>query len=246
MPKEWTAEDIMNLAHGFQPACLLAAAAELDIFTTLAEQPLTAEVLAQKLQTDLRATTILADALAALELLNKQGQSYSLAPGIANALTPTGSESVLAMIQHLANCLRKWAQLAKTTKTGQPEETAPSIRGPEADTQSFIEAMNDICLPTADPLVREIAPTGFHHLLDLGAGPATWTIAFLRTNPTTIAIGVWIILSLTLLFIVGEIHSVVDVGMYLIVFLFVIGSVIGIVYFLTRRWKRKAGIEDEK
>jgi len=62
----------------------------------------------------------------------------------------------------------------------------------------------------------------------------------------TIGIGAGIIVSLTLLFIAGEIHSVVDMGMHLISFLFVIGSVIGIVYFLNRRWKRKEGIEDEK
>ncbi len=62
----------------------------------------------------------------------------------------------------------------------------------------------------------------------------------------TICIGVGIIVSLTLLFIAGEIHSVVDVGMYLIGLLFVIGSVIGIIYFLNRRWKRKEGLEDEK
>ena len=66
MPKPWTSEDIMKLARGFQPACILAAAAELDLFTALAEKPLSAEVLAQKLQADLRATTILADALAAI------------------------------------------------------------------------------------------------------------------------------------------------------------------------------------
>jgi CHASE2 domain-containing sensor protein len=62
----------------------------------------------------------------------------------------------------------------------------------------------------------------------------------------TIGIGVGIIVFLTLTFIAGEIHSVVDVVMYLIGFLFVIGSVIGIVYFLNRRWKRKEGIEEEE
>ena len=183
MAKHWTAEEIMNLARGFQPACLLAAGAELGMFAALAEEPMTAKMLAQKLQTDLRATTIVADALAALELLKKDGESYCLALGVAEALTPTGKTSVLAMARHLANCLRSWAQLAKVTKTGQAAEHVPSIRGAEADTQSFIEAMNDISGPMADPLVGEIAPADFKHLLDLGAGPGTWTIAFLRNNP---------------------------------------------------------------
>ncbi|HUW20770.1 MAG TPA: DUF6773 family protein [Sedimentisphaerales bacterium] len=50
----------------------------------------------------------------------------------------------------------------------------------------------------------------------------------------------------TLFFIKGRIHSVVDVGALLIGFLPAMGLVIGIAYFLNRRWKRKEGIEDEK
>ncbi len=51
---------------------------------------------------------------------------------------------------------------------------------------------------------------------------------------------------LAVLFIMGQIHSVVDVGMILIGFLPGIGLCIGIAHFLNRRWKRKEGIEDEK
>ena len=187
MPKHWTSEDIMNMAWGFQGSCLLTAGAELDLFSALAEKPLSAEVLAEKLQSDPRATTILADALTAIELLDKQGECYALAPGIAEALTSRGSQSVLSISQHLANCLRSWAQLAKVTKNGVPEEMGPSIRGCEGDTQSFIEAMDDLCRPRAGSLVSEIGPGDFGHLLDVGAGPATWTIAFLRANPKAIA-----------------------------------------------------------
>ena len=50
----------------------------------------------------------------------------------------------------------------------------------------------------------------------------------------------------TVFFIMGRIHSVVDVGTVLIGFLPGMGLVIGIAYFLNRRWKRKEGLEDEK
>ena len=45
----------------------------------------------------------------------------------------------------------------------------------------------------------------------------------------------------------GRTHavSVVDVGTFLIAFPLGIGPVIGMSYFLNRRWKRKEGIEDE-
>ncbi len=55
-----------------------------------------------------------------------------------------------------------------------------------------------------------------------------------------------LIVLFTLFFIMGQIHSVVDVGVFLISFLLGMGPVIGIAHFLNRRWKRKEGIEDEK
>ncbi len=50
----------------------------------------------------------------------------------------------------------------------------------------------------------------------------------------------------TLFFIMGQIHSVVDVGGVLIGLLLATGLIFGIAHFLTRRWERKEGIEDEK
>ncbi len=61
----------------------------------------------------------------------------------------------------------------------------------------------------------------------------------------TIGIGV-IIGNITLFFIMGQIHSVVHVGVFLIGLLLGMGLVFGICHFLTWRWKRKEGIEDEK
>ncbi len=47
-------------------------------------------------------------------------------------------------------------------------------------------------------------------------------------------------------FIMGRIHSVIDVGASLIGLILGLGLVIGTAYFLNRRWKRKEGLEDEK
>ena len=49
-----------------------------------------------------------------------------------------------------------------------------------------------------------------------------------------------------LFLIKGRIHSVGDVGGFLIGMLIAMGLLIGITHFLDRRWKRKEGFEDEK
>lgn len=182
MPRQWNAEDVLRLSSSFQQACVLAAAVDLDLFTRLAGRSLDADSVAKELQADLRGTRILLDALAAMDLLTKNGEQYSVPPDVAEVLTATGGQSRLAMAQHQANCLRRWAQLARTIKTGQPGRE-PSIRGEDADQASFIEAMDNIGRTMAQPLVDRLKPLRFRHLLDIGGASGTYTIALLHAVP---------------------------------------------------------------
>ncbi|HUT01198.1 MAG TPA: methyltransferase [Phycisphaerae bacterium] len=176
----WTEERLNELSTACQESVVLFAAAELEVFDALEAGELTAEQLAGRIDGDGRATATLADALAAIGLLVKKGRGYRLAPGVAETLTRAGSASQLAMIQHRGNCLRGWAQLARAVRTGRPADRGQSVRGAEADRASFIEAMEVASRQAAPVLVEAIGPPAFSHLLDVGGGPATWTIAFLR------------------------------------------------------------------
>ncbi len=162
---------------------MLAAAAELEVFTPLASSPKTAAELGGVLHVDLRGLTVLLDALVALRLLDKNADNYRLPPGISELVTPTGRQTVLAMCQHQANCLRNWAQLAKVVKRAEPAERTPSIRGEAGDRESFIGAMDNISGPMADLVIQVLQPLTFRHLLDVGGASGTWTMAFLRACP---------------------------------------------------------------
>ena len=184
MSKHWTGDELLELARAFQIPCVLNAAVELGVFGAFGDEALSADTLAERLGADLRATVILADALAGIELLVKDAQTYRLAPGVAETLTEAGADSVLAMVRLSGNCMRGWAQLGAITQTGAPLDPRPtSVRGAQADREDFIEAMNDISRRTADSLVASIGPPPFEHMLDLGCGPGTWTIAMLNANP---------------------------------------------------------------
>ncbi len=187
MPKQWTADEILDLARGFQPACVLAAAADLDLFDAFGTSHLTAEAIAHRLQCNKRGITILLDALVALQMFNKQSRRYSVPASLLKILTHDGSDSVLAMAQHQANCLRRWDQLAKVIKMGKPAPRIPSIRGKQGDTASFIGAMHAINARVAAKVVRDIQPLPFHRLLDVGGASGTWTIAFLHANRSGLA-----------------------------------------------------------
>jgi precorrin-6B methylase 2 len=183
MAKQWNAEEILGLARSFQPSCVLTAAAELNVFSVLERNPLTAGSLADQLGTDLRATTILLDALAALDLLNKRGNDYSVSADIAELLSDKSGKNILPMVRHMANCLSRWVQLAQVTKNGGPADRRPSIQGQEADCAAFIGGMHNISAPIAAEVVGRLEPLAFTHLFDIGGASGTWTMAFLDAVP---------------------------------------------------------------
>jgi len=185
--RAWTPDDVLSLMRGFQPACVLAAGAELDVFGAIGGRRVTAPALAAELRADPRALTILLDALASLDLLSKEGGEYAVPLSIAAVLTATGSRSVLAMVRHQANCLRRWAQLAAVTRGGAPADRMPSLLGEEADQASFIGAMHDLAGTTAPALVAELGPLTFRRLLDVGGASGSYTIAFLEAVPGAVA-----------------------------------------------------------
>ena len=129
-------EQILQMMLAYQVPCVLAAAADLDLFQKLAATPRSALQVASAAGCDLRGITILLDALAAVGMIIKQDGSYSLSSELAPFLDEESPQSVIAMLRHQANCLRRWSRLPWTVHSGRPDYPGPSIRGAEADNTS--------------------------------------------------------------------------------------------------------------
>jgi hypothetical protein len=195
----WTGPQILQMMGGFREACVIAAAADLNVWSLLGGQALTAEEMARRMPADLRAATILLDAVAALGFLCKDQQRYHVPDPLRPLLSADTPQTVLPMLLHQANLVRSWSQLASTVRSGKPVPRTPSIRGPEADRAAFIAAMHAVSGPIADGLVAQLLGSisrsetpvsereeklfSFHHLLDVGGASGTWTLAFLRAVP---------------------------------------------------------------
>lgn len=188
MAKSWTEAELMEAVRAFQPACIIAAAADLDVFTALDGQAMPAVMLAARIGGQPRATTILLDALVALELLQKTRDVYAVPRAVADLLSERSPVNILPGVRHQANCLRRWVQLAQVVRQGKPAEQTPSVRGPEADCEAFIGAMNTFSVATAPGLVARLEPLRFSRLLDIGGASGTWTIAFLLAAPDATAV----------------------------------------------------------
>ena len=176
-------QQILDMSSGLIAACVLGAAAELDVWTALAPAAMSAQEFADRLGADRRATAMLLDAVAAVKLLDKQDDQYTVPAELVPLLCEHSPESVLPMVRHRMNCLRGWSQLAWVTKAGIPAPRPSSIRGPAADRASFIAAMHTVSGPVAGELVARLGPPQFKHLLDVGGASGSWTLAFLRAVP---------------------------------------------------------------
>jgi SAM-dependent methyltransferase len=172
-----TPESLLALSRAFQESRVLLTGAELNVFTHLSREALTAGALAARLGADPRALATELDALAAMGVLDKTGETYRTANDAA-CLSGDAPDSILPMLLHAAALWDRWTGL--TRKVG---GTPLSERPPAAATRAFIEAMHVVSAPQAARLAAEVNVGGARRLLDVGGGPGTYTAAFLRAAP---------------------------------------------------------------
>lgn len=176
-------QKILEMAESYMGACVLGAAAELDLFTLLANEAATAEEVTRWIRGDRRCTEVLLDAAVSLDLLDKEDGIYSVPQPLVSCLTEGSEDTVLPMIRHRMNILRGWSQLSWMAKSGVPFPRQASIRGMLADREAFVAAMHSVSGPIADDVIARWGPPKFTHALDVGGASGTWTLALLRTMP---------------------------------------------------------------
>ena len=190
--------DRLRTASSFQEACVLIAAAELDLGTHILERSnsVTDADLASALKLDIRALTVLLDALAGMEFFTKSADAhYSVAEPFIELLDSRHPATFIPMLRHQGTCLRNWSQLARVVTDRTPAQKTSSILGPEADNVSFILAMNAIGRTVVKPMLEDLKKHGVLdfdkdniRFIDIGGASGTYTWAFLETLPQAVGI----------------------------------------------------------
>ncbi|HSW64259.1 MAG TPA: methyltransferase [Dissulfurispiraceae bacterium] len=182
------AEELRKIWGAFRAPRVLMTANEFRVFDRLTK-PLSAENLAKQLKTDLRATTILLDALTGLGLLKKRSETYRNTP-VADELLVRGKPYYQGdIISHAANLWDNWSGLNEVLRTGKPFAFAH-------DHEAFILGMHNIAVLKAKAVVDAIGLRGVETSIDIGGGPGTYSIEMARRGvsatlydfPETIAI----------------------------------------------------------
>jgi SAM-dependent methyltransferase len=180
--------ELMNLAKSFRPAKILMVATDLAVFDYL-EEPRHASEVAANVEAEARAVGILLNGLAAIGVVEKQGERFKNGPAASRFLVHGKDDYRGAIIRHMNHTWLGWTELSQTVATGKaPDRKSEQWldRHPEAEKswmRDFIWGMHAIAQDLAPGVVAKFDLQGVRHLLDLGGGPATYAIAFAEANP---------------------------------------------------------------
>ena len=176
---------LMGLASGHVEARIVQSAVELKVFDAVEALPLSSSAIAGALQLDERALELLLNALAALGLLEKHGDNFSLTEVSRHYLLRSSPAYVGGMVGFDAMLWRAWEKLPEAIRTGLPMRPANMYQANPAETEVFINAMDSLVKARGDTdvLANAMDWSSIGTLLDVGSGPATYPIALCRRFP---------------------------------------------------------------
>ena len=183
MEKAWTPGKLLELSGAYWQTCALHAAVQLDVFTVLAEQRLTDAEAAKAMAADPRALAMLLNALAAMDLLCKEGETYTDTSEAKGYLSRDSEDYLGHMIRHHHHLMRSWSDLPQAVRGGALPPRVGKAIDEEEERESFLMGMFNIAGQVAPAMVRQIDLSGRRRLLDLGGGPGTYAIHFCLSHP---------------------------------------------------------------
>ena len=141
---------LMALASGHAEARILQTAVSLRVFEPLETAPHTADEIAQSLNLEPKATELLLNGLAALDILEKHAKDFSLTEPAKKYLLRSSPRYVGGMILFENLSWQSWAKLPEAIRTGRPVRPANMYQGDAQETEIFINAMDSLVKARGD------------------------------------------------------------------------------------------------
>lgn len=187
---------ILQVGMGFFASKTLLSAVELKLFSLLAQGPLNATQVGERLDLHPRARRDFLDSLVALQLLAREGDgeqaSYSNTPDTAFFLDEA-SPAYLGGLLEMANARLYgfWDRLTPALRSGQPQnECRAGIANPfdaiyadEARLEQFLRAMAGVQLGAQVALAQKVDFSKTKTLCDVGGANAALSVVLARAHP---------------------------------------------------------------
>lgn len=176
-----TFEDFRKALVAYRLPRVIVSALELDLFTKIGKEAWSIADLAKTLKVSERGLDILCRNLAACGLLKKRDCRYYNTAFTATELNRSDPRCRAAYLDLLNNQWSDWSRLTESVRSGLPvdhgEPEEPDYR------RRFTWAMHHRSVDVAARVAGQVSIRGAKSFLDLGGGPATYALAFLKKNP---------------------------------------------------------------
>jgi SAM-dependent methyltransferase len=187
-----TPDRIIQTALQFMAAKTLLSAVELGLFKLLAKEgPLTAEQAAQQLQLHPRGVRDFLDTLVALEMLERDGGTYSNTPATGEFLDSTRPSYVGGLLEMSnARLYPFWGRLTDALRTGKPQNEVRDGKDLFAELyadsdrlRQFLEAMTGISAGAARAIADKFDWKARSTFADVGCAQGVVPATLARTHP---------------------------------------------------------------
>jgi O-methyltransferase domain/Dimerisation domain len=176
MNSSLTPDGILQLGLSFWASKTLLSAVELGLFTELAKGPLDANTLADRLGVHPRSARDFFDALVALHMLERNGDSYSNTAE-TDLFLDREKPSYMGGMLEMANSrlYQFWGSLTEALRTGQPQNEIrqgqnlfAALYADEDRLKSFLKGMTGISLGAAIAIANKFPWKEYKTFVDVG------------------------------------------------------------------------------
>ena len=182
-------DDLLALSWGWRPSLLLLEAGRAGVFDAAAGGWHTGEEIAARLNRGPRAVGLLLLGLAGAGLMKKSGARYRNTEAIERHFVRSSPEYRGAILDLDRRAVSNWSRIGEVLQSGapipKPEQTDTEKR---AWQETFIMAMDALARLHENEVVDALIGAGGERLLDIGCGPATYLIEWLRRVPQGCAV----------------------------------------------------------
>ena len=182
-------QEVLERLRGFRTAAVLIAFAELGVADALADGPLPACDIAQRIGADPAATARFLRAATTLSLVERVDDDvFANAPLAAHGLVSNGPAPLVNLVRREAAFYKRWSNLAEAVRLGQ--RPAANIRDEDAPdwVRNFTLAGYDTARLSAPAIAETLAPliegaAGSVRVLDVGGGSGGYSLAVAARYP---------------------------------------------------------------
>ena len=191
MNEQLTPDKIMELGTAFWGSKTLLSAVELGVFSELANGPLDADTLRDRLGLHPRSARDFFDALVALGMLERDGDRYANTSE-TDIFLDRAKPSYIGGILEMANARLYgfWGSLTEGLRTGQPQNEAKAgdnffevLYSDTARLRQFMHAMTGLSMGAAKAMAQKFPWQKYQTFIDIGAAEGGLPVQLALAHP---------------------------------------------------------------